>query len=42
MMSKRIQAIGIPVYETAERAVNAAQALVRQADTAGSPKHEAD
>jgi len=34
-MSRRIQAIGIPVYETAERAVDSAQALVRQAIVSG-------
>jgi 3-hydroxypropionyl-CoA synthetase (ADP-forming) len=41
MMSKRIQAFGIPVYETAERAVNAVQALVRQAEVMGLAKPEA-
>jgi acyl-CoA synthetase (NDP forming) len=35
MMSKRIEAIGIPVYETAERAANAAQALIRQTEVSG-------
>ena len=34
-MSRRIEAIGIPVYETAERAVDAAQALVKQAIVSG-------
>ena len=34
-MSKRIEAIGIPVYETAERAVDAAHALVTQAKVSG-------
>jgi 3-hydroxypropionyl-CoA synthetase (ADP-forming) len=34
-MSRRIEAIGIPVYETAERAVDAAHALVTQAMVSG-------
>ena len=34
-MSRRIEAIGIPVYETAERAVDAAHALVAQAIVSG-------
>ncbi|MFI5449348.1 MAG: acetate--CoA ligase family protein [Candidatus Bathyarchaeia archaeon] len=35
MMIKRIEALGIPVYETAERAVDAANSLVHQAEIAG-------
>jgi len=35
MMSKRIEELGIPVYETANRAVDAARALIRQAEVAG-------
>jgi 3-hydroxypropionyl-CoA synthetase (ADP-forming) len=35
-MSGKIEAIGIPVYETAERAVDAAHALVRQAIVSGA------
>ena len=35
MMSKKIEASGIPVYETAERAVGATHALIRQAQVAG-------
>ncbi|HYW00628.1 MAG TPA: acetate--CoA ligase family protein, partial [Candidatus Acidoferrum sp.] len=35
MMIKRIETLGIPVYETAERAVIAANALVHQAEIAG-------
>jgi 3-hydroxypropionyl-CoA synthetase (ADP-forming) len=35
MMIKRMETLGIPVYETAERAVNAANSLVHQAETAG-------
>jgi len=34
-MSKRIEALGIPVYETAERAVGAVEALIRQAQVSG-------
>ncbi|HUO43080.1 MAG TPA: CoA-binding protein, partial [Methylomirabilota bacterium] len=34
-MSRRIESIGIPVYETAERAVDSAQALVKQAIVSG-------
>ena len=34
-MSKRVEAIGIPVYETGERAVGAAEALIRQAQVSG-------
>lgn len=34
MMRKRIETLGIPVYETAERAVIAANSLVRQAEVA--------
>ena len=41
MMSKRLQAVGIPVYETGERAANAAEALVRQAEVTGSARPEA-
>ena len=35
-MSKRIEAIGIPVYETAERAVDAAHVLITQAIVSGA------
>jgi len=34
-MSKRVEVLGIPVYETGERAVSAAEALVRQAKVSG-------
>lgn len=34
-MSKRIETLGIPVYETGERAVGAVEALVRQAQVSG-------
>ena len=34
-MAKRIEALGIPVYETAERAVGAVEALIRQAQVSG-------
>jgi 3-hydroxypropionyl-CoA synthetase (ADP-forming) len=34
-MSRRIEALGIPVYETAERAASAVHALIRQAEVAG-------
>jgi len=40
MMSKRIEALGIPVYETAERAANAAYALIRQAEVVGKIQSE--
>jgi 3-hydroxypropionyl-CoA synthetase (ADP-forming) len=34
-MSKRVEALGIPVYETGERAVGAVEALIRQAQVSG-------
>ena len=34
-MSRRIEALGIPVYETAERAVGAVEALIRQSQVSG-------
>jgi 3-hydroxypropionyl-CoA synthetase (ADP-forming) len=40
-MSRGIEALGIPVYESAERAANAAHALVRQAHVAGKIAPEA-
>jgi 3-hydroxypropionyl-CoA synthetase (ADP-forming) len=38
-MSKRVQALGIPVYETAERTANAVHALVLQAEITGKARH---
>jgi len=35
-MSRRIEALGIPVYETAERAVDAGHALITQASISGA------
>ncbi len=35
MMSKKIEALGIPIYETGERAVHAVDALIQQARVSG-------
>jgi 3-hydroxypropionyl-CoA synthetase (ADP-forming) len=41
IMSRRIEALGIPVYETAEKAAKAAHALICQAEVAGKVAREA-